>query len=163
DELQRQISKAQGQVRSAQTNTLLGDYRAALSAENALQARVSQLKGAVLNLRGRSIQYTILQREVDTNRALYDALLQRYQQIRVAGGVGTAPVSIVDRADVPRVPFKPNLFMNLILGLIVGMATGVGGAIGLAFLNDTIKSRQDVRKKLTLPCLGVVPRTPAKD
>ena len=64
-------------------------------------ARVAQLKGDVLNLRGRSIQYTILQRDVDTNRALYDALLQRYKEIGVAGGIGTAPVSIVDRADVP--------------------------------------------------------------
>jgi capsular exopolysaccharide synthesis family protein len=163
DELRRQIAKQQAQVSSGRSNSLLADYRAALSAENALKARVSDLKGQVLNLRGRSIQYTILQREVDTNRALYDALLQRYKQIGVAGGVGTAPVSIVDRADVPRSPFKPNLFMNLILGLMVGLIGGVGGAIGLEFINDTIKSRQDVRKKLALPCLGVIPRTPAKE
>ena len=74
----------------------------------------TQLKGAVLNLRGRSIQYNILQREVDTNRSLYDALLQRYKEIGVAGGVGTAPVSIVDRADPPGLPYKPNLFKNLL-------------------------------------------------
>ena len=117
----------------------------------------------MLNLRGRSIQYTILQREVDTNRALYDALLQRYKQIGVAGGVGIAPVSIVDRADVPRMPFKPNLFLNLLLGLGLGLAAGMAGAIGLEFINDTIKSREDVRKKLALPCLGAVPRTPAKE
>jgi capsular exopolysaccharide synthesis family protein len=163
DELQRQISKQQGQVSSAQTNQLLADYRAALSAENALKARVAQLKGAVLNLRGRSIQYTILQREVDTNRALYDALLQRYKQIGVAGGVGTAPVSIVDRADVPSFPFKPNLFLNLILGVGFGLVAGVAGAVGLEFLHDTVNSREDVRKKLLLPCLGTVPRTSAGD
>jgi capsular exopolysaccharide synthesis family protein len=163
DELQRQISRQQAQVSSGRSNSLLAEYRGALSAENALRARVAQLKGDVLNLRGRSIQYTILQREVDTNRALYDALLQRYKQIGVAGGVGSAPVSIVDRADVPGAPFKPNLLMNLLLGLFVGMAAGVGGAIALEFINDTIKSRQDVRKKLSLPCLGVVPRTTAKN
>ena len=163
DELQRQIAKEQAQVTSGRTNTLLAQYRAALSAENALRTRVGELKGEVLNLRGRSIQYTILQRDVDTNRALYDALLQRYKQIGVAGGVGLAPVSIVDRADVPRVPVKPNLFLNLILGLGLGLAAGAAGAIGLEFINDTIKSREDVRKKLALPCLGAVPRTPAKD
>ena len=163
DELQRQIGQQAARVSSSRSNTLLADYRAALSAERALQARVSQLKGAVLNLRGRSIQYTILQREVDTNRALYDALLQRYKQIGVAGGVGIAPVSIVDRADVPRLPFKPNLFLNLLLGLGLGLAAGMAGAIGLEFINDTIKSREDVRRKLALPCLGAVPRTPAKD
>jgi capsular exopolysaccharide synthesis family protein len=163
DELNRQIAKQAAQVTSGRSNTLLADYRAALSAERALQARVVELKGAVLNLRGRSIQYTILQREVDTNRALYDALLQRYKQIGVAGGVGTAPVSIVDRADVPLAPFKPNLFINLIIGLVGGIASGVGAAIALEFINDTIKSRQDVRKKLALPCLGVIPRSRAKN
>jgi capsular exopolysaccharide synthesis family protein len=163
DELQRQIHKEQAQVSSGRSNSLLADYRAALSAENALKARVAQLKGSVLNLRGRSIQYTILQREVDTNRALYDALLQRYKQIGVAGGVGIAPVSIVDRADAPRLPFKPNLFLNLLLGFGLGLAAGMAAAIGLEFVNDTIKSREDVRRKLSLPCLGAVPRTPAKD
>ena len=162
-ELSKQINQEAARVSSTRSNGLLQDYRAALSAENALRARVGQLKGDVLNLRGRSIQYNILQREVDTNRALYDALLQRYKQIGVAGGVGIAPVSIVDRAEVPRLPFKPNLFLNLILGLGLGLVAGVAGAIGLEFVNDTIKSREDVRKKLALPCLGAVPRTPAKD
>lgn len=162
NELQRQIGQEQAQLSSGHNNSLLADYRAALSAENALKARVSQLKGEVLDLRGRSIQYTILQREVDTNRALYDALLQRYKQIGVAGGIGIAPVSIVDRADPPSVPFKPNLLLNVLLGLGFGLIVGLAGAIGLEFLNDTIKNREDVRKKLALACLGAVPRTIAK-
>ncbi|HEX8839153.1 MAG TPA: polysaccharide biosynthesis tyrosine autokinase, partial [Sphingomicrobium sp.] len=144
-------------------NGLLADFRAAVSAEQALQARVGRLKGDVLNLRGRSIQYTILQREVDTNRALYDALLQRYKEIGVAGGVGTAPVSIVDRAQAPTFPFKPNLLLNLLLGLGLGLAAGIAGAIGLEFVNDTIKTRDDVRRKLALACLGTVPKTAAKE
>jgi capsular exopolysaccharide synthesis family protein len=162
-ELSRQIGRESAQTTTGQTNSLLAEYRAAQSAENALQAKVTQLKGSVLNLRGRSIQYTILQREVDTNRTLYDALLQRYKQIGVAGGIGISPVSIVDRATVPTLPFKPNLFVNLIMGLGLGLAAGMAGAIGLEFINDTIKSREDVRRKLALPCLGAIPRTPAKD
>ncbi|MBA3527601.1 MAG: GumC family protein, partial [Sphingomonas sp.] len=94
-ELDRQISREGAAAQSGRSNTLLAEYRGALAAERALQSRVSQLKGDVLNLRGRSIQYTILQRDVDTNRALYDALLQRYKEIGVAGGIGTAPVSVV--------------------------------------------------------------------
>lgn len=162
DELQRQIAKEQAQVASGHNNGLLADYKAAVSAENALKARVVQLKGDVLNLRGRSIQYTILQREVDTNRALYDALLQRYKQIGVAGGIGIAPVSIVDRADPPRVPYRPNLILNALFGIGFGLIAGLAGAIGLEFLNDTIKSREDVRKKLSLAYLGAVPRTLGK-
>jgi capsular exopolysaccharide synthesis family protein len=163
DELNKQIAQESSQMSPGRNNTLLADYRAAAEAERALQARVAGLKGAVLNLRGRSIQYNILQREVDTNRSLYDALLQRYKEIGVAGGVGTAPVSIVDRADAPTFPYKPNLMLNLLFGLGAGLLAGVAGAVGLEFLTDTIKTREDVRKKLGIPCLGAVPRTAARD
>jgi len=163
DELKRQIAAQSSQASSGRINGLLADYKAALSAEQSLRSKVAGLKGDVLNLRGRSIQYTILQREVDTNRSLYDALLQRYKQIGVAGGVGMAPVSIVDRAQVPGLPFKPKLFLNLLLGFGLGLVAGIAGAVGLEFINDTIKSREDVRKKLAMSCLGTVPRTSAKD
>jgi polysaccharide biosynthesis transport protein len=159
NELDKQIGRESAQMSSGRTNTLLADYRAALSAERSLQARVAQLKGAVLNLRGRSIQYNILQREVDTNRSLYDALLQRFKEIGVAGGIGLAPVSIVDRADTPTMPFEPNVFLNIIAGLGLGLLAGLAGAVGLEFANDTIKTREDVRSKLSLPCLGLVPVT----
>lgn len=158
-ELQSQVTRARTQGSSAHLNDLLAQYRAAASTENALRSRVAGLKGDVLNLRGRSIQYTILQREADTNRALYDALLQRYKQIGVAGGVGLAPISIVDRAEVPQFPFKPNLFLNLLFGFGLGLLAGVGTAVALEFINDTVKTRQDVRSKLGLACLGAIPRT----
>lgn len=163
DELQKQVERETAQISSGRNNSLLTEYRAAASAEGALRAQVASLKGDVLDLRGRSIQYNILQRDVDTNRSLYDALLQRYKEIGVAGGVGTAPVSIVDRADVPSLPYRPNLFLNLLFGLGAGLLAGVAGAVGLEFMTDTIKTREDVRKKLSLPCLGAVPRTAARD
>jgi capsular exopolysaccharide synthesis family protein len=74
-----------------------------------------------------------------------------------------APVSIVDRAQPPTLPFKPNLLINVLLGLGVGLIGGIAGAVGLEFVNDTIKTREDVRRKLSLACLGAVPRTPARD
>jgi polysaccharide biosynthesis transport protein len=163
NELDRQIARESSTMSSGRTNTLLAEYRAAVAAERALQGRVSALKGDVLNLRGRSIQYNILQREVDTNRSLYDALLQRYKEIGVAGGVGLAPVSIVDRADPPLFPFKPRPFLNLLLGLAFGFLAGAAAAVGLEFINDTIKNRDDVRKKLDLACVGIVPKSSAKE
>jgi capsular exopolysaccharide synthesis family protein len=163
DELDRQIVRESSTMSSGRNNSLLADYRAALAAERALQGRVASLKGDVLDLRGRSIQYNILQREVDTNRSLYDALLQRYKEIGVAGGIGVAPVSIVDRADAPILPFKPQPLLNLLLGLALGFLAGVAAAVGLEVVNDTIKSREDVRKKLDLSCLGIVPKSGGKD
>jgi capsular exopolysaccharide synthesis family protein len=156
-ELDRQIARERSQVAGGQTNSLLAQYRAALSAERALQGRVAQLRGSVLDLRGRSVQYNILQRELDTNRGLYDALLQRYKEVGVAGGIGTAPISIVDRAEVPASPYKPNLIMNLLIGLLGGLVAGVAAALGLEILNDTVRTRDDVRNKLGLACLGAIP------
>ena len=99
---------------------------------------------------------------MDTNRSLYDALLQRYKEIGVAGGVGASPVSIVDRAQVPATPYKPNLPLNLALGLMFGLLGGVGGAVGFEMLNDVVKTRDDVRTKLGLAPLGAIPKRVGK-
>ena len=162
EELDRQIAREGAQAAGGRASTLLAEYRAATAAEGALRGRVAALKGSVLDLRGRSIRYNILQREVDTNRGLYDALLARYKEIGVAGGVGASPVSIVDRAVVPGGPFKPNLFFNVIAGLGLGLLAGIAAALALEFVHDTIKTREDVRTKLGLACLGVVPRRRGK-
>ena len=158
DELNRQIGAEQSRVAGGQATSLLAAYRGAVAAENALRSRVNQLRGSVLDLRGRSIQYNILQREVDTNRSLYDALLQRYKEVGVAGGLGNSPVSVVDRATVPGAPFKPNPLFNLIGGIGLGLLFGMGIAFALDLLNDVIKTREDVRTRLGLSCLGVVPK-----
>nr|WP_283937904.1 polysaccharide biosynthesis tyrosine autokinase [Sphingomonas caseinilyticus] len=163
DELDRQIARESSQASSGRNNSLLAEYRGALAAERALQSRVGGLKSSVLNLRGRSIQYTILQREVDTNRSLYEALLQRYKEVGVAGGIGTSPISIVDRAEVPTGPYKPNLLLNLLIGFGLGLAAGLATAIALEFLYDTIKTRDDVRNKLGLGCLGAIPKATGQD
>ena len=161
-ELDRQIGIETAKVAGGRSSSLLADYQAAASAERALQGRVAGLKGSVLNLRGRSIQYTILQREVDTNRALYDALLQRYKEIGVAGGVGTNLISVVDRGEVPGAPYKPNMLFNLLVGLGAGLLGGIAAAVALEFIYDTIKTREDVRTKLGLACLGAIPRRSGK-
>ena len=128
------------------------------AAERAIRGQVEGLKGSVLNLRGRSIQYNILQREVDTNRTLYDALLQRYKEIGVAGGIGKNLVSIVDRAETPLSPYRPNLLINLAIGLGVGAALGIALALVLEFMNDVIKTPEDVRNKLGMTSLGAIPK-----
>lgn len=162
EEIDRQIDRERSQVASGRATTLLSEYRAAAAAENSLRGQVAGLKGSVLDLRGRSIRYNILQRDVDTNRGLYDALLQRYKEIGVGGGIGVSPVSIVDRAEVPGGPFTPNLMFNLMAGLLGGLIAGIAGAVAIDFINDTIKTRQDVKDKLGLACLGVIPKKTGK-
>jgi capsular exopolysaccharide synthesis family protein len=162
DALGGQIAREGAQVTAGRSNSLAQEYRGAVAAERALQGRVSSLKGQVLDLRGRSVRYAILQREVDTNRGLYDALLQRYKEIGVAQGVGSTPVSIVDRAEVPGGPFKPDLPFNLLAGLALGLIGGLGAAVGLELLRDTIRTREDLRNKLGLACVGLIPKRSGK-
>lgn len=137
--------------------SLRQEFQAARAEESRLRAQVASLSSSVLDQRGLRIRYNILQREVDTNRALYDALLQRYKEVGVAGGIGTATASIVDRGSIPGGAFSPNLYLNLIIGAVLGLIAGVLAALALEFVNDTIKSPDDVRDKLQLPFLGGIP------
>jgi polysaccharide biosynthesis transport protein len=154
--IQALTSAIQQETRNV-AGALQSDFAAAAARETQLQSRVNQLKADLLNLRERSIQYTILQREVDTNRSLYDALLQRYKEVGVAGGVGANAVSVVDRAQVPTSPFKPNLPLNITVGLVVGLLLGFVSAFALEWMDDTIKTPDDLTGKLGLSPLGVVP------
>ncbi|MEA3041654.1 MAG: polysaccharide biosynthesis transport protein [Sphingomonadales bacterium] len=154
--LEAAIARETGNVSSS----LRSEFAAAQGKERQLESRVNGLKSSLLDLRERSIQYTILQREVDTNRALYDALLQRYKEVGVAGGVGTNAVSVVDRAQVPGGPFRPNLPLNIALGLLAGLLLGFGSAFALEWMDDTIKTPEDLTKKLGIAPLGIVPMLP---
>src|SRR5688500_11851395 len=160
DTLKQEIATQSRNVSGSASGSLQAEYQAALARENALQAKVNQGKAALLDLRERSIQYTILQREVDTNRTLYDALLQRFKEVGVAGGVGMNVVSIVDRAQVPGTPFAPNLPLNVLVGLVAGLVLGLGTAFGLEWMDDTIKTPDDVATKLKISPLGLVPAAP---
>lgn len=154
DEVDRQIA----QERSAVRASIKAEYDAAQARENMLIAQLEQLRTATLDVDNRSIDYNILRREVDTNRELYDGLLQRYKEIGVAGGVGNNNIAIVDRAIVPTGRYKPSLPLNLALGLMLGLMLGVLLAFVLEFLDDTIKTPEDVEQHLRMPVLGVVPR-----
>jgi capsular exopolysaccharide synthesis family protein len=158
DSLKSLIGAEAGRAAGSQSNTLLAEYRSAAAEENSLRQRVGQLRGTVQNLRSKGIQYNILLREADTNRSLYDALLQRYKEIGVAGGIGTNAVSVVDEAETPGSPYSPNLPFNLAVGAGLGLLLGLGGALLLEFVNDTIKTPDDVRDKLQIAPLGATPK-----
>lgn len=158
-ELNRQISSEQGVVTTSVASNLRDKFRQALASEEGLQARVNGLKTAVLDQQQRSIQFNIIQRDVDTNRALYEALLQRFKEIGVAGGVGTNNVSIVDRALPPGTPSSPNLPLNLMLGLMLGLVLGAGAAFVLEQLSESVILPAEFQRKLGIPLLGSTPAT----
>jgi succinoglycan biosynthesis transport protein ExoP len=153
DELDRQISTVANNIRTS----IEGQYREALGQEQALQRQVNGLKGDVLDLSERSIRYNILQRELDTSRTLYDGLLQRYKEIGVTGGITANNISIVDRADPPNLPSKPNLLVNLALAAMLGAGLGILSAFVVEGLDESITTPEEVEAKLGLAVLGAIP------
>lgn len=154
DQIDRSILREENRVSgAAQAN-----FRQAQRRETDLQARVEGLKSTYLDMRNRSIQYNIYQQEVDTNRALYDALLQRFKEIGVAGGVGINNVAVVDPAAVPTGPSSPRLFLNLALSLLAGLSVGSLLAFALEQLDEAIADPSEIERRLGLPLLGTVPK-----
>lgn len=152
-QLDRSIASEEGRVGQSYS----ANYRESLQREQELSARVEGLKSQLLDLRRRSIQYNIYQRDVDTNRELYNGLLQRYKEIGIAGGVGTNNVSVVDPAIAPNAPSSPNLLLNLLLSLAAGTLLGMGLAAIAEQIDETISDPEAVSRSLGIPLLGVVP------
>ncbi|MBL0023122.1 MAG: polysaccharide biosynthesis tyrosine autokinase [Sphingomonadales bacterium] len=157
--LERAINGEQSSSKSTQGDALRAAYRAAVDKENELVSKVDALKQDLLKLRNRSIEYTILQREVDTNRVLYEGLLQKYKEVGVSDGVGQNDVAIVDKAQAPGGPISPNIPLNLLMGLMGGVILGLGGAFLIEFVGDSINLPEEVERKLHLSLLGVMPST----
>ncbi len=154
EEIERHVAAELDQVRSSMRST----YRAARSQETALKEKLVDAKQQLLALHGRNIRYSILKREVDTNRQLYDGLLQRLKEVGVAGGVGVNNISVVDKARVPLAPFKPNLNKNLSMGLAIGLLVGLMVAWLLEYFDDSIRFADDVERETGAAVLGVIPK-----
>lgn len=152
DELDRSIASEEARLRGATADR----GQQARIAERRLSERVDQLKGEFISEQGQNIQYNILQREVDTNRQLYDALLQRFKEIGIVG-VGENNVFVIDEAEIPMRPSAPSLPQNLFLGLLFGLLAGTAAVFARESLNQSISSADDVRKYLNVPFLGGIP------
>jgi succinoglycan biosynthesis transport protein ExoP len=159
-QLKARIDEADGQIRTIASNiriSIQNQYEIAANQERSLQDQVNGLTGDVLDLRDRSIQYNILQRELDTTRTLYEGLLQRYKEVGVTGGVTANNISIVDLATPPLRPSKPNMLVNLALAAMLGLGLGVLAALVLEALDETLATPDDVERKLGFSVLGVTP------
>ena len=158
-QLDTSIAREEGRVSSS----IDANYREALARETDLHERVEGLKTGLLDLKRRSIQYNIYQRDVDTNRQLYDGLLQRYKEIGIAGGVGNNNISIVDTAEVPTSPSRPNLFTNLALAMLLGLGLAAVTVFALEQMDEAIADPADVERAVGLPLLGTVPDAQGMD
>jgi polysaccharide biosynthesis transport protein len=151
-----------GRQLASEVDTIKRAYKAAyessLSQEEEMKKRIDVLKTEVLDLQKRSIEYNILKREVDTNRGLYDGLLQRYKEVDIAGGVGANNVFVVEKAALPGSPSSPQLTRALITYLALGAMAGLGAAYLLEQLDNTVRTSEDLERVTGLPTLGIIPK-----
>ena len=155
------------QKRDQEINRVIGsirnEYELAKSNEASLRSMLSSTKAEALNLNEKFIQYGVLTREVETNRQLYDALIKKIKEQSVTEEIRTVNVWVVEKAEKPTSPVKPRKSLNVLLGLIVGLLGGIGLAFFIDYLDNTIKSPDDIEPRLGIPLLGVVPLLDSKE
>ena len=158
--LQNEINETEKDIRAQVTRikTSINDqYQAAVANEKALGDKLAEFKAAALDLRSRSVNYTILSREVDTNRTLYDGVLQQLRELGVTANSQSNNVSVLDTADLPEGPASPSLGINLIIALVLGAAAAVGLVLLIEVLDDSFKTPEELEGGLGLAALGVIP------
>jgi succinoglycan biosynthesis transport protein ExoP len=133
------------------------NYKQLVAKEGLLDGKVEEQKQALLSIKDKSIQYNILKREWETNKELYTGLLESMKQVGVAGGMEPNNISLIDPARSPLGQFKPNLKLNAALAGVLGLMSGIGIAFLLAFLDNTVRSPEDLEKVVAVPSLGLIP------
>jgi len=152
-----QIKKKMDAETSRIVKSVRKDYKTALKRESYLRSALEAQKKDALDLKNRSVQYQILKREVDTNRELYNGLLQKLKETGVSETLKASNIDVIDRAEVPKIPYKPNKRLNILLSIVVGLFGGVGIAFLFEYVDNTIKTPEDVEKRVSLPSLGIIP------
>ena len=136
------------------------EFEIAKNREATLLQILEQQKREVFALGDKAIQYGVLKREVDTNRQMYETLLTRMKETNLTEDFKMSNIRILDHAEVPVRPFKPNKTLNILLSIIVGLTCGVGIAFIMESMDNPIRTQEDVEKYLGTSLLGIVGHIP---
>jgi succinoglycan biosynthesis transport protein ExoP len=159
-ESQSQIAEIQSSLereRRRAAQKISNDYYAALRREKLVRQASAERQSEANQIAEKSVQYGILSREVDTNKGLYEGLLERLKEAGVSAGLNASNIRIVDPGTVPFKPIAPNYPLNLGLATFLGLVLGVGIAFLKEHLDQTIRYSEDVFHFLGVPVLGFIP------
>ncbi len=137
--------------------SIKNDYDTAVLNERTLAQNLEAAKQDAQDLSRKSVGYNVMEREAKSNRQVYESLLQREKELRVSSNSRANNVRIVDRAEIPRTPLAPTGRRTWFTSLVIGLVVAIAVAFGLDYMNDTIKTPEDVTRRLKLPFLGLVP------
>jgi succinoglycan biosynthesis transport protein ExoP len=153
DEISQKIREEVGRL----ALSMESEYNALKARENAMLQAVNQYRDEAQSLGKKEIQLGILKREADSNQQLYDVLLKRLKETSLSQGLDSSNVRIVESAIVPTKPVKPRKALNLALGAVMGLVVGVGAAFFLEYMDDTIRTPEQVERTLGVPVFALIP------
>ena len=137
------------------------DYKAAAAQEASVASALEAAKAEALDLSRRSVQYDTAKRDADAGKDVLNSLLARHKQTDVAQELRNSNIRVVDPASTPEDPVRPRKLRDMLMGLALGLFLGIGLTVFLEYLDNTVKTPDDVRKVLGAPLLGVIPEVPA--
>lgn len=139
-------------------DALESDYREARQRETLLAEALDQAKAEANQMAEKMVEYNILKREAETNKALYEGLMTKMKETAISGALRSSNIRVVDPAMVPTTPARPAKTKNIILSFLVGLVGGIGLALLREYLDNTVKTPDDVEALARLPSLAVVPQ-----
>lgn len=160
EKVTNQIDSATARLRGETAKVLesiANEYRSAVAEERNLSASLEDQKRQAIDLNRKNITFSILAREAESERQVYNALLQQEKELRVVSNSRANNVQLMDDAEVPGGPFTPNHRRDWLMALVLGLALGVAVAYTVEYLDDTVKLPDDVTRRLKQPLLGLVP------
>jgi capsular exopolysaccharide synthesis family protein len=163
--LQKRIDSETADIARKALNQAEAEYQAALKKENALAEMLNLQKGSVVSSNANAIYYNSLKIEVENMRNLLDFLTRKQKESMLSSrldGLQTSNIKIVDRAEIPQLPFAPNKQRILLMALMLGLGGGIFLIFALNYLDNTVKSPEEVEKLLHMPALGFIPAVGAK-
>jgi polysaccharide biosynthesis transport protein len=159
-EVTDQIENAKRRLIAERTKvveSVKNDYNAALTEERSFASQLEDQKGTSMDLDRKSGDYKLLQRKADSDRQVYQTLLSQQKELAVVANSRANNVQVLDRADVPSVPISPNPRRDWITAVLAGLTIAFGLAFGMEYVDDSVKTPEDITKRLRLPLLGLVP------
>jgi len=158
--LQAQLKEMGNLIDNEKRNILeaLGnDYNAARQREGLLSEALNEQKSEVNQMAQSMVEYNILKRDAEGNKTMYDGLLTKLKEATLAAGLKSSNIRWVDPAMIPATPTRPAKTRNIALSFLVGLVGGIGLALLREYLDNTVKTPDDVEMLARLPSLAVVP------
>jgi capsular exopolysaccharide synthesis family protein len=159
-EQQKEINDSLAQARQTIVESVREEYDTSRSRVDILERNLDEQKAEANDLAEKLVQYHILQHDAESNKQLYDGLLQKLKEAGISAGLRSDNIHVVDPALVPSSPSRPQKARNILLAFLVGIVGGIGLALFREYLDDTVKSPDDIEMLTGLPSLAVVPALP---